>query len=529
MIEIDGPDGVIYEFPAGTDDATIKTAMGKVYGAPQAAATEPATPERGFWHSLGDNVLGYDDGVQSYGEQLGTWLNRAGESATLGLIGDEASAGLYGLLPGRDYDSELERFRANEAGMSTMGRLSADLTGALMPAFAGAGAIGQGGNLLSKIGIGAALGGSGGGLFGFMEGEGGFEERRSDAVHQGIIGALLGSAIPAIGAGVGKVAKGRAARSAVRDAAKGAPSTDELRAIGSRLYQQVDDAGVQIKPAAFDRFRTATRDHLRSFTGFDELPGPGSLTPNTARVMDIMDQAGEIMAQEPSASLPFRSLDQMRRQAGSAAGNMMSKGDQQAGTAVIQQFDDFVRGLGPDDVVGGDVPALQSAIEKAREVWGRMSRSQVIDDAIEQSENYLGGGASGVRNQLARILRSPKLSRGFSEAEKIALRGALRGGVVEQAIGLAGGGIGRIAQIATGAATGGVGGAVAGLAGGQAARSMSEVLAMRAIEQARAAVASGALRKPGVVDALLTSGVRPERLTNAGLLSALLSGQQATP
>ena len=32
MIEIEGPDGVIYEFPAGTDDATIKQAMPLIAG-----------------------------------------------------------------------------------------------------------------------------------------------------------------------------------------------------------------------------------------------------------------------------------------------------------------------------------------------------------------------------------------------------------------------------------------------------------------------------------------------------------------
>lgn len=43
MIEIEGPDGVVYEFPAGTPDATIKSAMSRQYPTPApAAAPSPA-------------------------------------------------------------------------------------------------------------------------------------------------------------------------------------------------------------------------------------------------------------------------------------------------------------------------------------------------------------------------------------------------------------------------------------------------------------------------------------------------------
>lgn len=536
MIEVELPDGTIAEFPDGTAPEVMKSALQRRFGAPapqapaQAAPQAPTAPQRGLGQRIYDNVIGDpNDGVTSTGEALGTWLNRAGESATLGIVGDEASAAATGMLPGRSYDSELQRYRGNEAGMSTAGRLSADLAGALAPGAGAAGAIGRGAGLLPRIGIGAALGGASGATYGFMEGEGDANSRYGDAATQGLIGAVAGGAIPAVGSALGSLFQGRASRRAIADAARGAPSSDELRAMGNALYRQVDEAGVQIKPEAFGSARERILEQLRANTGFDELPGPGSLTPNTSRVVQIMGEASNRMAAEPTAALPFRSLDQMRRQAGAAAGNVANKTDQGAGMAVINGLDDFVQRLGPDDVVAGDPQALKSAISKARDVWSRMSKSQMVDDAIERSENYLSGSASGVRNQFKNILSNKKLAARFTPAERAALRSVTHGSTLEQLINLAGGGLAQMGSIGGGFAAGGPLGALMGAGAAAGQRKLSEAVTMRAAERARAAIASGALRDPGISQALAIAGQRPERLTNSGLFAALMAGQQTTP
>lgn len=496
---------------------------------PADAPKAEAAPERGLRQRLYDNIIGDpNDGVQSTGEALGTWLNRAGESATLGVVGDEASAAAYGAVPGRSYDSELARFRKNEADMSTAGRLSADLAGALVPGAGIAGGVARGGNVLAKVGRGALAGGVSGGIYGFSEGEGSTGQRVENASTNALLGAAIGGVVPAIGAGVRSVAQGRAARNVVANAGRGAPSSDDLRAMGRDLYRQVDEAGVQVNPEAFSRATSEIRDYLRANTGFDELPGPGSLTPNTARVMGIMDEASARMAQEPTAALPFRSLDQMRRQAGAAAGNVTNKSDQQAGMAVIEQLDDFVQRLGPDDVVSGDAEALKSAIGKAREVWSRMSRSQLIDDAMERSENYLSGSASGIRNQFKSILQNKKLAAQFSDAEKAALRQVTHGSTLDQIINLAGGGLAQMGSIGGGFAMGGPVGGLIGTAAAAGQRKLSEAVTMRAAERARAAIASGQLHNPQAANALAIAGKRPEYITNAlgfGALPSVTGGQ----
>lgn len=519
MIEIEGPDGTIYEFPDGTDQNTMRTAMQKVYGGPAAVSEQ----QRGFGAALYDNIIGNpDDGVQSYGEQLGTWLNRAGESMTLGLAGDEASAGITGMLPGRDYESELARYRQNEEDMSTAGQLTADLAGAgvgVVGSLLAAPAVGIAApaTTLGRVGLGAGIGAGAGATQGFMEGEGGVGDRLSNAGMGAALGGALGGVVPAIGGMVGRGLRNRATNRAINEAAAAGPSTAALRAQADELYNAVDAAGVQVSPEAFNRARSEITDYLTSNTGFDQLPGPGSLTPQTSRVVDIMAAMGD--QGEP---IPFRQIDQLRRQAQSAAGNFTNRADQQAGTAVIDQLDNFIQRLNPDDVVGGaDVGALQSGITKAREVWGTMGRSRAIDEAMEAGQNYRSGEASGIKNQIASILRNPKKSRGFSSAEREALRRVVDGSVLETAADYMGSGIGQAATTVTGALMGSIPGAIVGNLASQASRSLAGRLSQRSADRARSAIASGMLRDPMLLQSLEGAGQTGQRVSD--IIGAILA------
>lgn len=196
IFEVQGPDGAIYEIDA-PDEAQAVGAFQQFIGG---EAEQPK--ERTLRQRLYDNIIGDpNDGVQSTGEALGTWLNRAGESATLGVVGDEASAAVYAPIKrtlGSDatYESELKRFRQNEEDMSTLARLSADITGAVVPGLLGVGIVSGGSTLGAQALRGAGVGIGSGGLYGFMEGEG--DERVGDAVAGGVIGGILGGATPAL-------------------------------------------------------------------------------------------------------------------------------------------------------------------------------------------------------------------------------------------------------------------------------------------------------------------------------------------
>lgn len=446
--------------------------------------------------SFKEFFLGDDDPTtQNLGEKIGSALNKAGESLTFGLIGDETSAAVESVLPGVNYEDRRDHYRQQEEVLerdSPGTALTADIGGAVAGSLLPLGAIGtlgRGAGLLKRSAASAGAGAGMAGAYGFAEGEG---DRLGEARSAATIGGALGAAVPVVGGAAQKVVDALVGHRAMRGAAQNAPTAEQLRALGNRAYQEVDEAGVQIRPETFSAARREILEALRSNTGFDELPGPGSLTPKTARVTEIMGKASDEMT-DPTAALPFRALDQMRRQAGAAAGDVTNKADQKAGMTVIEGLDDLVKRLGPDDVAAGDVDALKTAIPKAREIWSRMSRSQLIDDAIEQEGNYLSGGASAIRNRVASILRNPKLSRGFSEAEKKAMQRVVSGSIPQQIVNYLGSGLGMMGQMGAGFAVGGVPGALAGTALATGSRALSNSMTRRNAEMARAIIANGGL------------------------------------
>lgn len=130
---------------------------------------------------------------------VGTWLNRAGESMTGGLIGDEAAAWADSLIGRGDYDERLKFYRENEENLGTMGQLTADLAGAVPLVALGGGIVGGAKSLWGAVGRGIGLGAGAGATQGFMEGEG-TGDRLAGALVGGGLGAGLGGAIPIVGA-----------------------------------------------------------------------------------------------------------------------------------------------------------------------------------------------------------------------------------------------------------------------------------------------------------------------------------------
>lgn len=465
------------------------------------SAQEPKP--RTFGQTLKENLLGDNDPTtQNFGERVGSVLNKAGEAMTLGLIGDEASAAVESLAPGVDYEDRRDHYRQQEEileqerpGLS----LAADIGGGLAMPLGALGALRNAGPLAQMLGSGA-LTGAMSGTYGFMEGEGGAQNRLEDGATDAAIGAGIGAAIPVVGGVVKKGADAVMRGRAIRNAARGAPTTEQLHGMARQLYSKLDDAGVEVKPESFRRLVDQLRTRLRD-AGLDELPGPGSLTPKAARAMQIADEMVQEMANDQTAALPFSSLDQLRRHAGTAARNMSPDAttDRALGAQMISEIDDYIKSIGADDVVAGDVQTLQEVLPKARDMWARMSRSRLVDDAMEVGEDaYLSGSGTGIKQQFKRILKNPKLSRGFSDAERKVMSRVVNGSIPEQILRFAGSGLTHIfgPMAGFGLAGGGVPGAIAGLGtlgASRLAREGSDALIRRNAEMARRIVAKGGL------------------------------------
>lgn len=424
-------------------------------------------------------------GNVSEGGQMGTAVRSGLQGMTFG-FGDEIVAKGASMLGGTPYDAELDRERARlDKGRanSPVTATASEITGAVAVPLGGLKSSGKlGVDVVKGITTGAGLSG----VYGFGASEDGAANRTRDAISSAIFGGAVGGFIPVAGAAVNKGLTALAERGIAKEALRTAPTTEALREAGNAAYKAVDDAGVVVKPEALGDMVSDVTGAMRR-SGLDE--GMGSLTPQSERVAAILEDA----ATNPknAGGLPFSEVDLLRRKAGVPAANMATPAESKLGMTAIEKIDDFVNNLKPDQVSSGDAAALPGLISKARETWATMSKSQLIDDAIGASENYLSGGASGIRNQFARILKSDKLSRGFSETEKRAMRKVINGSIPEQLLNLVSGGLGQLGLMGGGAVAGGVPGAVigAGIAGG--ARKGAESVAQKNAEIVRALVASG--------------------------------------
>lgn len=445
--------------------------------------------QAGLGQQVKEFFLGDDDpNTQNLGEKIGSALNKAGESMTMGLIGDEASAAAESLMPGVDYDGRRDHYRQQEEVLERDNpgvALTADVGGAL--ALPGGALAKAGGSLVKRALLSGVTTGAAGGTYGFMEGEGGVEARAEGAEKDGVLSAGIGAAIPFAGAGVKRIADALANRGAVKAATRGAPSTDALRRQGQAAYEAIDNAGVSINPAK-------VREGLGGIA--DALRGEGAAYTGAEKVLPasraIMEAAEDVGAR--ANSVPWKELDVFRRYMGNAAGaNPANRADTRNATNALSRLDDFVQGLGPNDVDAGDIEALQELLPKARDLWSRMSRSQTIDDAIEAAGNYQSGAASGLRNQFRRILNSPKLSRGFSDAERKMMQKVVNGGIGDVILHYLGGGLGMMGTMGGGAALGGLPGFLAGAGVAAGARKLSERSTGKKAEVVRALIANGGL------------------------------------
>lgn len=449
--------------------------------------------------SMGQNVKEFffgdnDPTTQNTGEKIGTLVNKGIESMTFGLLGDEANAALAGAIPGgMGYDERLAYDRQQEAMMreSNPGAmLGAEVAGGVAGAFLPGGAIGtlgKGAGRVARIAASGAAGAGMGATYGFMEGEGGRDNRISDALTGGVIGLGAGVIAPTIGAGFQKFADGRAANRAIKEAVKSAPTTADLRAQGRAAYDAIEGAGVTIKPERVanltDEIANALRGEGAAYTGADRV------LPGSSAILNAVPEVGA-----GANTVPFNELDMFRRYANNAAAGAAATNpnDARIASGVVERLDDFVMGLGPDDIDSGDVAVLQELLPKARNLWSRMSRSDLIDSAIEAgNNNYRTGAASGVRAQFQRILNNPKLIRGFSDAEKKMIQRVVNGTLPEQIVNYLGSGLGMMTQGAVGGMLGGIPGLILGGAVGAGARKVSEGIVNKNAEIARALVASG--------------------------------------
>lgn len=240
-IQIGAPDGSIVEFPPGTSDDIIKTAMAKAYPPPTAAPAAAAAP--------GNGILGTID----------DYVRAAANGMTFGLA-DRFAAGMGSAtgIGGKsgDYAGNLQSEQGKTDQFATdhpIGSIAANVAGGAVVPIGAIGAAAKGASLGAKTLYGMGAGAGLGGLQGALGSRDLTDlptvaaDAGKGAVLGGTVGAVLPGAGKVLGSGYNAIADALTARAAgLSRAATGhltsAVGADGLPAVQARLAQLGPDA-----------------------------------------------------------------------------------------------------------------------------------------------------------------------------------------------------------------------------------------------------------------------------------------------
>jgi len=313
----------------------------------------------------------------------------------------------------------------------------------------------------------------------------------------------LAAAIPAAG-GIKGVAK--IARSIPKDIVKEAKSTKQLLKEGGDLIQNYVKTGDEVSSDDFSLFWIKADDVLKR-AGFD-----AETTPAIARQMNSLARRAENEFTDPQEMVNIR-----RGIRSLLKSPNIEPEDKRLASILLDEFDDFVLTL----------PG-SSNWKKGRAAYQKGKKSEQIETALELAGETASGLENGIRIELRKILKSPKKLRGFTDAEKSAMRDIVKGNFTRNslrrlAVMSFGSGQQRnpfamISQVAGAGAGGMVGGVPGAIAGGVLPGAVGSV-AQKALEKSTV----------GAVNALraLAAGAKiPERILfkDTQLTPRILSG-----
>ena len=222
---------------------------------------------------------------------------------------------------------------------------------------------------------------------------------------------------PVAGMAAGVLAGGAAG---IRRQPQQAPVAEQLRRQANAAYTRAENAGLEITPGFMDRLSTQLRT-LAYNEGFD----PG-MHPELARVIRRLEE-------ERQTPQTLRDIERLRRIV-RAPGRKFDNPDQQriAGD-LIDEFDNLVGNLNPQDITAGNRNVALGALRNARNIYQRSRKVSVIEDMVDAAQTRAAqqtqaGLDNTLRNQFASLATNRKRMAAFSRAEQAEIRRIARGG-----------------------------------------------------------------------------------------------------
>lgn len=203
------------------------------------------------------------------------------------------------------------------------------------------------------------------------------------------------------------------------------PTKNELTQQAKAAYDKVDQAGVVVHPQAYNTKMNQMFTNLAN-EGFDP-----TLHPKAAAALNRMDELRGM-------PVSFQTLETMRKIAKTAAGSI-ERDERRIGYLMLNQIDDLVDNLTPQNTVAGNAANVAQDIKEARTLWSQVRKSDTLDELMLRAENraaqFSGSGLeNAIRTEFRQLVQNPKKLRGFTVEEQAALRKVAQGGPIENVL-----------------------------------------------------------------------------------------------
>jgi hypothetical protein len=401
-----------------------------------------------------------------------------------------ASAGLGSLVSGQNFSDVKDQMqtmrdqsRAAHPYAHTAGNVAGSVIATAPLAATGLGAkafgVATGMSLPARMGYSALTNGA---ISGADTAARGGDSR--DIAGSTLIGAGIGGAMPAVASGVSS-AFDRAA--GMFNAKPPAMTAGDLKAAAGGAYDRAEQAGVAFNGNGVNSLRTNVIKDLTE-VGFDPVNEPGVMP--VVRRLEAMGQG----------NVTLKGLDTLRKVAsnGYIPGNNSNNA---ALSKIINRIDELASSTDQSHILMGDAETGASSLKDARKLWSQGKKMDTVDELLNRAGlNAASSGSGGnienaTRQQLKRMLTDPKLRRGISADEQVAVMKAISGTKTQNALRLAG----KLSPTTGGltAMLGGAGALAAPLASipamiaGYGAKRTSEYLAQRNVDELVNLIAHG--------------------------------------
>jgi hypothetical protein len=299
-------------------------------------------------------------------------------------VGDKLAARMNSLTGDLSYEDQL-RIEKNKTQAARDRAGSATIPSEIMGDVLAGGAIaGQGATLAGRFntanmtGIKGVLARAGlmapeGALYGVADALG----RDADVKTAAVTGAIAGPVGSIVGDTVSKVAS----KVLPAKTASAVPALEKLKTQADDAYKAADNAGVVVNPQSVQRLKSNVEAKLVDF-GYHPQNQPG-----VKAALDEIDRISQ-------GNVTLKGLDILRRVAKNA-NSPTNPSQSAAAQIVVNEIDDFMKGLKPQDVVMGDKKAGINSLLKARELWTRVRKNEKLVDAIESAALRAASTGSG--------------------------------------------------------------------------------------------------------------------------------------